>query len=283
MPPKRRSGPPKRASGGVVELTADAESKDGGGGGGATSPPPASRAAPPRPRTKQPDLQDLGLGLTRKKYHHQPKHVKGGGWKVVNPGPAPTVGPRPPQRPEVEYGKHRLRYSFAGFGGFQPPASLAAASKARLEAAAARHRGSVNGGRAGADDGPAEAFRKKVAADPKRAKTRHTLKAALSSSSPLSSTAWWLAKHPITRLASCVFVTFANLFVYYGDPATYSPAKSYGTLVGDIYHGWFQPDVPGWLTMRLLVMCLLGVAGLRAGLFLQRRVLRDGLKLALFG
>jgi len=48
-------------------------------------------------------------------------------------------------------------------------------------------------------------------------------------------------------------------------------AKSYGTLVGDIYHGWLDPDTPGWLFLRLFVMCVLGALGIWAGIRIQQR------------
>ena len=48
-------------------------------------------------------------------------------------------------------------------------------------------------------------------------------------------------------------------------------AKSYGTLVGDIYHGWLDPDTPGWLCLRLFVMCVLGALGIWAGVRIQQR------------
>ena len=79
-----------------------------------------------------------------------------------------------------------------------------------------------------------------VAGDPKRATTPHPLGMTVAAASPVESAAWWWAKHPAARLACAVFVLLAILFVYYGDPASYSGSLSYGTLVGDIYHGFFQ-------------------------------------------
>ena len=74
-----------------------------------------------------------------------------------------------------------------------------------------------------------------------------------------------------------------NVFVYLGDPASYSNATSYGTLVGDIYHGWLEPGPPAWTCARLLAMALLTALGVAAGVALQRRVLRDRCHLVMFG
>lgn len=53
--------------------------------------------------------------------------------------------------------------------------------------------------------------------------------------------------------------------------------------VGDIYHGFFEPDDPGWLVLRLSVMGVLGLVGFRVGLWLHGSVLRDTFKLTMFG
>ena len=68
-----------------------------------------------------------------------------------------------------------------------------------------------------------------------------------------------------------------------GDPASYSNSKSYGTLVGDIYHGWFDPDAPAWVLLRLCVMVGLMILGIWLGLKLQQRLLRNYLHLKMFG
>jgi hypothetical protein len=53
--------------------------------------------------------------------------------------------------------------------------------------------------------------------------------------------------------------------------------------VGDIYHGWFEPDTPGFLLLRLSVMVATGLLGVWAGIRIQQRVLRDWCHLVLFG
>ena len=113
-----------------------------------------------------------------------------------------------------------------------------------------------------------------------RVTTYHKL---LSSSDPVTSSFWWCFKHPITRIFTCVFVLLTNFYVYLGDPASFSQAKSYGTLIGDIYHGFMQPDDPPWLAARYFVMFLLMLFGTWVGLLLQQKVLRDYLRLTLFG
>jgi len=105
----------------------------------------------------------------------------------------------------------------------------------------------------------------------------------LASSDPLASRFWWCFKHPITRVVTCTFTLFTNLYVYYGDPASFSPAKSYGTFVGDIYHGVFQPDDPEWLALRWLLMLIVAGLGTWLGILIQQRVLRDYCHLTLFG
>ena len=47
-------------------------------------------------------------------------------------------------------------------------------------------------------------------------------------------------------------------------------AKSYGTLVGDIYHGLIQPDTPGWLLIRYSVMIVSGAFGVWFGVYIQQ-------------
>jgi len=105
----------------------------------------------------------------------------------------------------------------------------------------------------------------------------------LGGSSPLHSRFWWCFKHPVTRLATCLFNLLCNLYVYFGDPASFSNAKSYGTMVGDIYHGLFQPDEPGWLFARWLLMFVLGGLGTWLGIIIQQKILRDKFHLVLFG
>ena len=79
---------------------------------------------------------------------------------------------------------------------------------------------------------------------------RENLKAA----SPLTSDVWYVVKHPAARVAVAALVWLLNLYVYYGDPATYSNGESYGTMIGDIYHGWLlcgnQPVV--WVVLTKL-------------------------------
>jgi hypothetical protein len=84
-------------------------------------------------------------------------------------------------------------------------------------------------------------------------------------------------------MATCLFVLFANFYVYLGDPASYSQSKSYGTLVGDIYHGFMQPDEPLWLAARYTLMLGLAALGTWCGILLQQRFLRDYCHLVLFG
>ena len=68
------------------------------------------------------------------------------------------------------------------------------------------------------------------------------LKENLKASSPMTSSLWYLLKHPLTRSLTTIVVLLLNLFVYYGDPATFSNSESYGTMIGDIWHGWFEPE-----------------------------------------
>ena len=90
-------------------------------------------------------------------------------------------------------------------------------------------------------------------------------------------------KHPCARVLTSLIILVTNFYVYLGDPASYSQAKSYGTLVGDIYHGWLDPDSPGWYFIRFCVMCFLTVLGVWGGIRLQQRFLRNYLHLKLFG
>lgn len=105
---------------------------------------------------------------------------------------------------------------------------------------------------------------------------------ALLSGSPVNSYFWWGFKHPITRLFTSVLVMFLNLYVWLGDPASYSNAKSYGTFVGDIYHGFLEPDDIGWFLLRWIIMILFGLLGNWLGIGLHR-LLRDYFRLVLFG
>ena len=104
----------------------------------------------------------------------------------------------------------------------------------------------------------------------------------LKASSPLTSCVWCGLKHPVTRSLTTMIVLLLNLFVYYGDPATFSNSESYGTMIGDIWHGWFEPDEVGWFLLRWMVMIFLGLLGLGVGIKLQHW-LRDTWHLALFG
>ena len=58
--------------------------------------------------------------------------------------------------------------------------------------------------------------------DAKKAKTKDSLAATLASSNPLTSNFWWYIKHPINRMITCAFVLLMNLYVYLGDPASFS-------------------------------------------------------------
>ncbi|KAJ1450943.1 hypothetical protein M885DRAFT_530981 [Pelagophyceae sp. CCMP2097] len=109
-----------------------------------------------------------------------------------------------------------------------------------------------------------------------------TAAAGLRAADPAASRAWFLAKHPIARLSTAVLLLWLNLFVYYGDPATYSNALSYGTFVGDLYHGLFQPDAPKFVALRLGVVATGVALGVLVGLVAQR-LLRDWGKLTFFG
>ncbi len=108
------------------------------------------------------------------------------------------------------------------------------------------------------------------------------LKENLKASSPMTSSLWYLLKHPLTRSLTTIVVLLLNLFVYYGDPATFSNSESYGTMIGDIWHGWFEPEEVGWFLLRWLAMICLGLLGLFVGIKLQHW-LRDTWHLALFG
>ena len=108
------------------------------------------------------------------------------------------------------------------------------------------------------------------------------LKENLKASSPMTSSLWYLLKHPLVRSLTTIVVLFLNLFVYYGDPATFSNSESYGTMIGDIWHGWFEPEQIGWFLLRWLAMICLGLLGLFVGIKLQHW-LRDTWHLALFG
>ena len=108
------------------------------------------------------------------------------------------------------------------------------------------------------------------------------LKENLKASSPMTSSLWYLLKHPLIRSLTTIVVLFLNLFVYYGDPATFSNSESYGTMIGDIWHGWFEPEQVGWFLLRWLAMICLGLLGLCVGIKLQHW-LRDTWHLALFG
>jgi hypothetical protein len=131
--------------------------------------------------------------------------------------------------------------------------------------------------------GTPEGYVEDVIADAKTAKTKDSLAAALASSNPLTSVSWWYLKHPAVRMVTCCCVLLINLYVYLGDPASFSSAKSYATLVGDIYAGFFDPDTPGWLFIRLMVMFSLGALGIWFGVYVQQKWLRDYFHLVLFG
>ena len=53
--------------------------------------------------------------------------------------------------------------------------------------------------------------------------------------------------------------------------------------MGDIYHGWLDPDSPKWYFIRFCVMCGLTFLGVWGGIRLQQRFLRNYLHLKLFG
>ena len=105
----------------------------------------------------------------------------------------------------------------------------------------------------------------------------------LASSNPNTSMLWYYVKHPYARFFVALFVMVINFYVYLGDPASYSNSKSYGTLVGDIYHGWVDPDAPQWVFLRIVVMILLMFLGIYLGLKLQQKFLRNYLHLKMFG
>jgi len=79
-----------------------------------------------------------------------------------------------------------------------------------------------------------------------------------------------------------IAVLLLHLYVYYGDPATFSNAESFGTLIGDIYAGWFAPGPAGFVVARLFVMVLLAAGGVWSGIKLHR-MLRDRCQLTMFG
>jgi len=108
------------------------------------------------------------------------------------------------------------------------------------------------------------------------------LKQTLASGNPLTSRFWWYLKHPAARMFVAVGTLLLLLYVYYGDPATFSNAESYGTLIGDIYAGFFEPNDAGYVIARLFVMFLLAVFGVWAGIKVHR-LLRDRCKLLMFG
>ena len=58
---------------------------------------------------------------------------------------------------------------------------------------------------------------------------------------------------------------------------------SYGTLLGDIYHGFFQPDEARYVIPRVIFMVVVGISGMFLGGWIQRNFLRDYLQLTLFG
>ena len=134
-------------------------------------------------------------------------------------------------------------YACAGCGDFNPP---------RVKRRVARERDDEETNAAlgvlSPRDRAAAEFRLKVSANAQRVTTdgKQTLGEVLAAANPLRSPLWWGLKHPFARMALAVFVLWVNLFVYLGDPASYSGAKGYGTVVGDIYHGFLQPDDPGW-------------------------------------
>jgi len=65
-------------------------------------------------------------------------------------------------------------------------------------------------------------YRDWVVQDVKKAKQKGTLAATLASSNPTTSITWWYIKHPIMRMVTTVFVMIVNLYVYLGDPASFS-------------------------------------------------------------
>ena len=112
---------------------------------------------------------------------------------------------------------------------------------------------------------------------------RSRLTAELASANPLASNTWYIVKHPAARFATASAVLLLNLFVYFGDPASFSPSKSYGTFVGDIYHGLFEPDSPSWLLTRLMVLLGFTILGFTLAIYLHHRLLRGHCKLVMFG
>ena len=61
------------------------------------------------------------------------------------------------------------------------------------------------------------------------------------------------------------------------------PRLCRSTLLGDIYHGFFQPDDAAFMVPRVIFMVLVGVGGMFLGGYLQRRVLRDYFRIEMFG
>ena len=62
-----------------------------------------------------------------------------------------------------------------------------------------------------------------------------------------------LAHYVISVAVLCFKCTHFIYFVHFLLPSL----ESYATLVGDVYHGWFEPDTPGFLILRLLVSSIL--------------------------
>ena len=92
----------------------------------------------------------------------------------------------------------------------------------------------------------------------------------LASGNPLTSGVWWVLKHPWMRLLVAILVLVLDLYVYYGDPATFSNAESYGTLIGDIYAGWLEPGDSTFVFYRIVVMLALTGFGIATGLGVHR-------------
>ena len=104
----------------------------------------------------------------------------------------------------------------------------------------------------------------------------------LASGNPLTSGVWWVLKHPWMRLLVAILVLVLDLYVYYGDPATFSNAESYGTLIGDIYAGWLEPGDSTFVFYRIVVMLALTGFGIATGLGVHR-LFRDRFELTAFG
>ena len=82
----------------------------------------------------------------------------------------------------------------------------------------------------------------------------------LANANPLTSRFWFVVKHPLARAWVAFEVLLLNLWIYFGDPGSYSNSECYTTGAGNIYHGFFEADRPAYVAPRLAVMLVAGVA-----------------------